>query len=301
MPPAVVDSPPRRFPKVPRLNPGPAAPLSESVAETLRLGGVSRAVYEALRDRPGRGGERLRFDPEKRGGLLEIALPDGPPADVTPVPVGDWRETFVRLHEVPWSLYRELRHAGDDRRVRMTYYRRTLELEVVNGTPHEFVRTLLTNMVALYALARDIDTRPSGSATWWPDEIPGVAPDDLHGLEGDETFHIRSFETVRGRGALSVAAGDPPPDLAVEVVFSSPLNGKEIVYAALGVGELWVWRDDALNVSTLADGAYAPADDSPNLPGFPFALAADLIARRDELGQTELLRRFRGALISNDG
>ena len=254
---------------------------------------VPASVFRALRDRPGRGDDVLRFD----AGRLEIALPGGPPTDVRPVPDGQWRETFLRLEGVTGRLYRDLRRAGDNRRVRLTHYDRTLEIEVATGSPHDYVSRLLFAFVSAWCEEFSIDVRPSGSATWWADGVPGVDPDDLPGLEADETFHVRSFEAVRGRDRLRIANGDPPPDLAVEVVFSSPLNGKERTYAALGVGELWVWRDDALTVRTLADGGeFMAAADSPNLPGFPFALAAGLIARRNEGSQTELLREFREAV-----
>ena len=267
--------------------------------EVVRLGRVPWRVYEALADRPaGSRAERYVYD----RGLLEIELPNGPPADVVAPPPGGWREEFVRLHDVPGWVYEELAAIDGNEHVRLTYSDGTLEIEVPTGVAHERVSRIIGAMILAFADLRGIDFFVSGAATWRPaadppDPSAGRRPP---GLQGDETFHIRSFEAVRGVAEPSPAAGDPPPDLAVEVVFGSPLRRKREIYAELGVGELWVWERGALTASVLTDaGAYAPAADSPNLPGFPFALAADLIARRDELGQTELLRRFREA-VSNE-
>ena len=269
--------------------------------EFVRLERVPWRVYRALGGRPvGSRPERYVY----HQGLLEIELPNGPPADVVAPPPGGWREEFIRLHDVPGWIYEELSAIEGNEHARFTYSDRALEIEVPAGVPHERVSQLIVALITAFAELRGPDFFTSGTATWRPTAPDDPAPrtnDRPPGLQGDQTFHIRSFEAVRGIANPSPEAGDPPPDLAVEVVFGSPLRRKREIYAELGVGELWVWARGALTASVLTpDGAYAPADDSPNLPGLPFALAADLIARRDELGQTELLRRFRGALGSVD-
>ena len=221
----------------------------------------------------------------------EAAAPAPPaprsPARPAPVP---WVESRVLLHGVPWELYERLRGLPENRHARMTYDRGELEIEVPTGVPHENVLCLLKLFIGEYATERRIRFRPTGSATW-------VRPDLPRGLEGDATYYIGNFEAVRGKDQPDLAVGDPPPDLAVEVIFSSPLLDKAAVYAALGVAELWTWRDGAVTVRVLGGaGDYRPAGDSVSLPGFPFAFAADLIERRAEADAGALLREFRAGL-----
>ena len=279
--PAAPAAPPRsRVRPIP--SPPPAANRPAWREDVVTLHGVPRDLYVELSDRPDRlRSERFTFDE----GLLEIVTRGGE------APPGDWREQFVRLEGVPGQIYLDLLAAEGNEHAYFTYSDGVLEIEVPTGFPHENVAELLKALVVLWVVERNVEFRPTGSADLVLRGLP-------RGLRGDSSHYVRSVAAVAGRGEIDLDAEDPPPDLAVEVVFSSPLNRKEEVYAALGVGELWVWRDDALAVRTLDDGGggYTAAADSPNLPGFPFALAADLIARRDEVGQTELLRRFREAV-----
>ena len=218
-----------------------------------------------------------------------VSAPPVTPVPARPVPV-PWAETRILLHGVPWELYERLRDLPENRHVRLTYDRGDLEIEVPTGVPHENVLWLLGAIIGEFAEMRDVEFRPTGSASWDRPDLP-------RGLRGDATFYIQHFDAVRGKDQPDLAAGDPPPDLAVEVVFSSPLLNKAAIYAALGVPELWTWRDGAITVRVLNEaGEYEPAADSRALPGFPFALAAGLLERRAEAGQNELLREFRAGL-----
>ena len=220
------------------------------------------------------------------------AAPAPPPAaqNHAPPTAVPWRETRTLLHGVPWELYRALGDLPHNRHVRLTYDRGTLEIEVTTGVSHESVSRLLFAFVSAFLDERQTSFRPTGAATW-------ARPDLTRGLEGDETFYIAGFDAIRGKDQPDLSAGDPPPDLAVEVVFSSPLLDKPAIYAALGVPEVWTWRDGTFTVRVLGDGGeYAVAEDSAALPGFPFPLAAALIERRADAGQNELVAEFRAGL-----
>ncbi len=289
MPPVVADPP--IPPRIDRL-PVPHRPFDlVRREEFVRLWDVPSEVYQALREIGAhRKDLRLTYGGRSRGGWLEIERPAGPPADVTPAPPGGWREEFIRLHDVPGWVYLALLETEGNEHACFTYSDGVLEIEVPTGFPHENVSELLKAMIVLFVVERNVEFRPTGSADLVLRGLP-------RGLRGDSSYYVRRVAAIAGRDEIDLDAGDPPPDLAVEVVFGSPLGRKRAIYSALGVGELWVWERGALTASVLTDvGAYEPAADSPNLPGFPFALAADLIARRDALGQTELLRRFREAV-----
>jgi Uma2 family endonuclease len=92
---------------------------------------------------------------------------------------------------------------------------------------------------------------------------------------------------------------DPPPDLAIEVDISRSSLSKLPIYQALEVPEIWRWRFDALEVLRLdAGGEYQSQSDSSELPGFPFALAVQVIIDRNQHDDTQLIRQFISLLKS---
>ena len=203
-------------------------------------------------------------------------------------------ERRVLLENVSWETFRALRDEPANDHIRMTYDRGRLELLMTVSSSHAELSRLIEFLIEQFCLAQDRDWRSLGDFT-----VEGEAV--ARSLEGDESFYIASVEAIRGKTVIDFAAGDPVPDLSVEVVVSNPLLDKPAVYAALGVSELWTWRNDALTVRALNDaGVYENRDDSPSLPGFPFAAAADLLRRRADLTKPDLRRAFLAALATAD-
>ena len=243
----------------------------------------------AVAERPSRTAVSPRPEPPPE---RPEAAPAPPPAaqNHAPPTAVPWRETRTLLRHVPWELYQALGDLPHNRHVRLTYDRGDLEIEVPTGFPHENVLWQLGLFIAAFAERRGIGFRPGGAATWDREDLD-------RGLQGDATYYIGSLDAIRGKDQPDLSAGDPPPDLAVEVVFSSPLLDKSAIYAALGVPELWTWRNGAITVQRLNDaGEYGSAADSTALPGFPFAHAAELIERRAGADAVELVRAFRAGI-----
>jgi Uma2 family endonuclease len=159
-----------------------------------------------------------------------------------------------------------------------------------NGLLHENVSRLLAALILAFCEERKLPVRPSGAVTQNRQDLG-------RGLEGDESFYLSHAEAMRGRNQLNLAAGDPPPDLCVEIDVTSPGVAKLPIYAALGVPEVWVWTDETLTVHRRAgDDGYETAGESGELPGFPVAFAAELIARRDDAERFALLAEWRAAV-----
>jgi Uma2 family endonuclease len=116
------------------------------------------------------------------------------------------------------------------------------------------------------------------------------------GLEADECYWIANGTLVRGKDEIDLSV-DPPPDLALEVEVSNNLVPKLPIYQALGVPEVWHWRDNSLVVLTLdAKRNYAQQIDSIALPGFPFQLAEQFVRQRHAESGTALMLRIRDAM-----
>ena len=202
----------------------------------------------------------------------------------------------VVLEGITWDLYQTLRNLPENWNKKFTYDGPAgglLEIEMP-GFTHGSVAGVIGLLISIFAEERQTAVRSTEDVT--------LSREDLdRGLEGDKSFYISSFEAVRGRENLNLSAGDPPPDLSVEVDVTHPGVNKLPIYAALGTPEVWVWANDAIAVRRRTDaGTYEVVPESVELPGFPFALAADLIARRADAPQYELLAEFRAALRGDD-
>jgi Uma2 family endonuclease len=59
---------------------------------------------------------------------------------------------------------------------------------------------------------------------------------------------------------------DPPPDLAVEVDITHSAIDQLVLYATLGISELWLYDGQVLTFYQLQDGVYAVVGWSPTFP-----------------------------------
>ena len=196
------------------------------------------------------------------------------------------------LRGVTWAEYRGLREKAENAHVKLTYDGPAgglLEIEMPLGMEHESLAELLAGFVSAFARRRGLAYRAVGSMTQSREDLS-------RGLESDKCYYLKNAPRMRGKRRLDLSAGDPPPDLAVEVDVTSPGVSKLPIYAALGVPEVWVWADDAIAVRRLTDDGYEIVADSGELPGFPIAAAADLAARWADEDADALLEQFENRL-----
>jgi Uma2 family endonuclease len=107
-------------------------------------------------------------------------------------------------------------------------------------------------------------------------------PDRDKGLGADQCYYIRNAALARGREELDLEV-DPPPDLAIEVQFTSSSLNRMGIYARLRVPELWRYDGHRLSMHQLgADCEYHDCETSLSFPGLT---AADVV-RLFELGRT---------------
>jgi Uma2 family endonuclease len=81
------------------------------------------------------------------------------------------------------------------------------------------------------------------------------------------------------------------PEIALEVIHTSPLVDKLDVYAGMGISEVWVFREGAFAIHVLdrAKGRYDVRSSSPLLPGLDFVAVARYAVREDT---PQALREF---------
>lgn len=206
-------------------------------------------------------------------------------------------EHLVIFRDVPWQTYVSLLNARGDRRVRLTYHRGVLEIMTLSKL-HEILSEVLGGFVKAIAKAYGFEVQSVGSMTMHAEELQS-------GGEADKAFYIRHEEVVRDREEYDPAI-DPPPDLAVEVDLSSSSARRMLVFAELGIPEIWRYDGEHLAFSSLgSDGQYHAVGQSLAFPGLSAADLETFVHRRGTVGEIALdeeLAKWVRALLraSND-
>lgn len=182
------------------------------------------------------------------------------------------------LEGVSWSAYVALRDSLDraGRRVRLTYLDGQLEL-MTTGQPHEETKSLIGRLLETWADELDVDLRGFGGMTV-------RAEIKRRGLEPDECYTVGPKDL------------EDPPQLAIEVVVTSPLLDKLSVYAGLEVAEVWTWHvnTEELVIYELVAGLYLRRERSALLPDLDPGLLASFV--RPGESHTALAKAYRAAL-----
>ncbi len=193
-------------------------------------------------------------------------------------------EHRIVLRDVAWSTFEALLAETDHRGTRFTYDHGYLEI-VSPSDLHEWLKRLLGRMVETMTVELDIPIRSGGSTTL-KHQLK------QRGLEPDECYYVTHEPMVRGRERLDPTI-DPPPDLAIEVDISVSSIDKLVIYADLGVPEVWLCDGKSLKVYQLQpDGTYTQQSRSPAFPFLPLEEVQDFLARRDQTDETSLIRSF---------
>lgn len=161
-------------------------------------------------------------------------------------------EQRVLLRNVSWETYERLVAEREERQVPRFFYDRGV-LEIVSpSTEHEAISRLVAALVGELAVALEIDVFGAGSTTFDREDVSG-------GFEPDQSFYFsENAGRVRGKKRIDLNAGDPPPDLVVEVDITSPSLDKLPIYARLGVREVWRYAGERAAIWVLRDSAGEP-------------------------------------------
>ncbi len=200
-----------------------------------------------------------------------VALPTAQPSEAS-----QGEQRFV-LVGVPWSVYVALRDALDDQSgLKMTYLDGTLEL-MSPGTLHEDAKTIIARLIEVWAMEGDVDLRGFGGATFRREA-------KRRGVEPDECYKLGKLDE------------DAVPDIAIEVIVTSPFVDKLDVYAGLGVPEVWEWRPStgAIVIHRLIGDRYERRERSEILPDLDVGQLSAFV--RPGESQTQLAKSYQAAL-----
>jgi Uma2 family endonuclease len=165
----------------------------------------------------------------------------------------------VVLRDIGWKGYSAvLRLRGDRSIPRMIYLDGSLYLMSPTFS-HEHLKERLGSFVMVVAEELDVHCIAAGSTTFRRRGKRG-------GIEGDQSYYFANLAHIRGKKRIRLRT-DPPPDLAIESVWTHGADEAVEVYRRFRVPEVWICDEDQLTILVLQpNGRYAVADRSSVFP-----------------------------------
>ncbi|WP_198648968.1 Uma2 family endonuclease [Cyanothece sp. BG0011] len=183
-----------------------------------------------------------------------------------------------------WEDYERLLDFRQDKTLPKLYFNsKTQQVRLMSPLPSHGNRvSTLSDLVKILLRRQGKDWQCFDPITL---KIPNQA-----GLEPDTCFYIENRQAILGKDKIDLTI-DPPPDLAIEVDFTSITDVE--AYELLKLPELWVYRQESLNIYILQENSYQDSEKS-NL--FPNINIKKILPHYVELGWTEgssiALRQF---------
>ncbi len=194
--------------------------------------------------------------------------------------------SHISIHNLSWQEFETiLTNLGEQRNTRVAYYQGTLDIMsplAIHERPHRIIAYIVTAI--LDSQGRDWDD--FGSTTFKRPEIAGVEPDTC--------FYIQNANSVQGCTNMNLSIY-PPPDLAIEadVTSKTTLNA----YIAIGVPEVWIYKDRQLTINILNDNSYISSSSSLVFPNLPITqLIPQLVLKAIDEGTSKMLRELKAQL-----
>ncbi len=196
-------------------------------------------------------------------------------------------ETRTVIENVRWQTYVDLAEQRSGSVPRLTYDEGVLEL-MSPLRQHENIGRLIGRVIETYTEVRNIEIQSVASTTF-------TRKDLQKGFEADESYYVQHAELIRVKEEVDLAQ-DPPPDLVIEVEITSSAIEKLKLFAAMGIPEVWRHDGERLQMFVLESNQYKPINSSRQVPGLSIATVEQVLNRRFEEGETQLIRGFRTSL-----
>ncbi|TRV14209.1 MAG: Uma2 family endonuclease [Microcystis wesenbergii Mw_MB_S_20031200_S109] len=190
---------------------------------------------------------------------------------------------IINLSGISWETYETLLEELNNRRLRLTYNRGTLEI-MAPSPEHELSKEVLGRFVETIAEELAVQIYPLGSTTFKRPEISGAEP--------DKCFYIYNIDAVRGKKRLDLNE-DPAPDLVLEIDVTSSSQNRLQVYADLGVREVWIYNGEFLAIQQLQNGTYITSPSSQFFANLPILEIAIFLQQAGQKDYLELVKEFR--------
>jgi Uma2 family endonuclease len=192
----------------------------------------------------------------------------------------------VILPNISWDTFETiLIEMGDNRITRVAYDGEALEI-MTPLMPHEHNKRLIEKLIDTLAEELSLNIKSIGSTTCKREDIK-------RGVEPDSGFYIANEPIMRTRKTLDLTL-DPPPDLVIEVDYTSSSVDRLSIYQALGVPEVWRYDEPVMLIYQLRGDKYFPCNNSPTFANLSLTdEIPKFIAASFNLGEIAMIREFR--------
>lgn len=192
--------------------------------------------------------------------------------------------TVVTFHDVSWQEYEALlKRVGERSGRRISYNEGTMQVLTLS-TEHETYNRALNNLISHLNFKLRIGIAFFGSATIKKKRRQ-------KGKEPDSCFYVQTAPALGNRIKLDFEK-DPPPDVAIEIDIYHESRDQFIIYAGLGVPEVWRYDGQQLTIHLLEQGYYLIAPVSRALPKLTGAALTEFLACYRQEGELQALLAF---------
>jgi Uma2 family endonuclease len=190
------------------------------------------------------------------------------------------------LPNISWQTFETiLIEMGNNRTTRLAYDHGTLEI-MTPLMPHEHNKRLIEKLIDNLAEELNLNLKSTGSVTCKRQDLQ-------RGVEPDSSFYIQNEPVMRYKQNLDLTE-DPPPDLVVEVDYTSASIDRLPIYLALGVPEVWRYDEPVMQIYQLQDNVYIPCDVSPTFKNLPLTTEIPrFLQESQKIGEIAMIRLFR--------
>ena len=189
------------------------------------------------------------------------------------------------LQGISWDFYEELlEEYKDSNELHFAYDNGFLEVEVPLAK-HEIPIRLLSDLISIICVEKDIDIVNVGSTTFRKRA-------KAKGCEPDTSFYIQNERFIRGKNDIDLSK-DPPPDLVIEVDVTSLSLNKLPIYAALGITEIWIYKGKNVEFLKLSDDKYTKIDYSIALPKLSSEKVTEFLEKGLSESSTKWIKEIR--------
>lgn len=109
--------------------------------------------------------------------------------------------------------------------------------------------------------------------------------------EPDNSYYIKKT-LIRNKTNIDLTE-DPPPDLIIEIEYSSSAINKLQLYAAIGVPELWRYNGKELFIYKLENGKYLQCENSPIFEAINIKEIPTFLEKQKKIGEIKIVKEFR--------
>ncbi len=195
--------------------------------------------------------------------------------------------SHISIHNLSWQEFVDiLTNLGEQRNTRMAYYQGTLDIMsplAIHERPHRIIAYIVTAILD----SQGRDWEDFGSTTLKRPPIAGVEPDTC--------FYIQNVNRVKGCTNMNLSIY-PPPDLAIEADVTSITTLS--AYTAIGVPEVWIYKDGQLTINILNENSYIPSSSSLVFPNLDITqLIPPLVLKAIDEGTSKMLRELKAELM----